>query len=163
MWRWLFWGSSRRLQGSLWLALSLSPFIKRGQTSRIVYQMGQLVSLNTWYEAIRHLITWSLGCSWLGALQPSAHVMDWSQGGRQPRCPPLIGFAVLHWTMEQVEAEGRMKKLPCVAGIESLTYSPLHLNTNQSQTTKFEFRPTLGLAIDQKTCAKTLEDLGFLL
>lgn len=123
-----------KLQGSHWLALSLSPFIKQGQTSRIIYQMGQLVSLNTWYEAIRHLITWSFGCSWLGALQPEC-TCDGLEPGKQALqcCTPVIGFAALHWTMEQVETEREWKNYHVLQGLES-THLPLHLNTNQRTT-----------------------------
>lgn len=92
------------LPGSLWLALSRPPFIKQGQTSQIIDQMGQCVLLNTWYKAIRHLITGSLGCSWLGVPQAEC-TCDGLEPGTQVQavCVPLIGFSVLHWTMEQVE------------------------------------------------------------
>lgn len=159
--RWLFGGAAGRLQGSLWLALSLSPFIKWGQTSRIIYQMGQLVSLNTWYEAIRHLITWSLGCSWLGARQPEC-TCDGLKPGRQAQspCPPLIGFAVLHWTMEQVEAEGEWKNYHVLQGLEPYTpATPLEYQSKPDN--QIWVRPTSSLAVEQwiRKHAKTLEDL----
>lgn len=51
--------------------------------------------------------------------------------------PPLIGFAVLRWTMDQVEAEREGKNYHVWQGVES-TNSSLHLNTNQSQTPKLD-------------------------
>lgn len=91
-------------------------------------------TLHTWYEAIRHLImtelwqspSWGLCCCtghwWV------SEELWW--GDAQPDCPsdglvpgsvareglggiPLIGFKVIHWTMEQLEPERRtmgMKK-----------------------------------------------------
>lgn len=138
------------LSGSLWLALSLSPFIKQGQTSRIIYQMGQLVSLNTWYEAIRHLITWSLGCSWLGAGQPEC-TCDGLKPGRQASsgCPPLIGFAVLHWTMEQVEAEREWKDYHVLPGWEPYTLTtPLEYQSKPDDQTWG--RPTSSPAMQER-------------
>lgn len=63
--------------------------------------------------------------------------------------PPLIGFAVLHWTMEQVEAGREWKNYHVLQGFEPHQLTP-PLEYQAKPDTKTWVRPRSGMALGQK-------------